>query len=224
MADVNIALKRCAKCKINKPHSEFGLLKRASDGLKYQCKQCRKEEPKRTTEQNKQYYLDNKESLKAKCADYRNNRLDKQKQKEYLKYYYVQNAEKLKEKTRLWAKENKTRKLKADKEYRENNKEKIKIHLKNYTKQNRHLKNALEAKRRSVKLKSIPVWANKFFIKEAYNLAKLREKITGFKWHVDHEVPLKSKLVCGLHCEYNLQVIPAVKNISKGNRFWLNMP
>lgn len=74
------------------------------------------------------------------------------------------------------------------------------------------------------KLNAIPAWANKFFIEEAYHLAKLREKVCGGKWHVDHIVPLKSKLVCGLHVEYNLQVIPGVDNIKKGNRYWPDMP
>ena len=63
-------------------------------------------------------------------------------------------------------------------------------------------------------------WANEFFIREVYDLARLRTKVCGFKWHVDHIVPLRSKLVCGLHVENNLQVIPAAQNQSKGNRTW----
>jgi hypothetical protein len=84
--------------------------------------------------------------------------------------------------------------------------------------------NAAHSRRRATKIQATPAWANEFFIEEAYHLAQLRTKATGFEWHVDHIVPLRSKLVCGLHVETNLQVIPAVKNLKKGNRHWPDMP
>ena len=87
--------------------------------------------------------------------------------------------------------------------------------------------NAQNAKRRAAKLRASCKWANSFFIQEAYALARLRtEQRTGgvAKWHVDHIVPLRSKLVCGLHVENNLQVIPASENHKKLNRYWPDMP
>lgn len=83
---------------------------------------------------------------------------------------------------------------------------------------------AREAARRARKFSSTPAWANEFFVEEAYALAKLRTKVFGFAWHVDHIVPLNSKKVCGLHTHSNLQVIPGAENISKGNRNWPDMP
>jgi len=83
--------------------------------------------------------------------------------------------------------------------------------------------NANSAAYQAGKLQAIPKWANEFFTEEAYDLAQRRTKCTGFAWHVDHIVPLRSNRVCGLHVENNLRVIPARENISKGNRTWLDM-
>ncbi len=83
---------------------------------------------------------------------------------------------------------------------------------------------AIEAGRKAAKLRATPSWANQFFIEEAYDLAQRRTKATGIRWEVDHIVPLRSRLVCGLHVEHNLCVIPKSTNAAKGNRFWPDMP
>ena len=58
-----------------------------------------------------------------------------------------------------------------------------------------------------------------FVYSEAHDLRKNRNEITGFKWNVDHIVPLKGKIVCGLHVWNNFQVIPKIDNILKGNSY-----
>src|SRR3990167_3661229 len=63
-----------------------------------------------------------------------------------------------------------------------------------------------------------------FFMEEIYDLARLRTRVMGFQWHVDHIVSIKSPLVCGLHVENNLRVIPAIENLKKRNRWWPDMP
>jgi hypothetical protein len=80
------------------------------------------------------------------------------------------------------------------------------------------------AKRRAIKLNATPKWANGFIISEIYNLCRLRSKLLGITFHVDHIVPLQSKLVCGLHVENNLQIISNLENLSKGNHIWIDMP
>ena len=63
---------------------------------------------------------------------------------------------------------------------------------------------------RATKLQRTVYWANINKIKEVYlNCPE------GF--HVDHIIPLRGKLVSGLHNEYNLQYLPAIDNIKKRN-------
>ena len=132
---------------------------------------------------------------------------------------------------------NKTKKYFAD--YYQTNKEKAKINARLWKRSHQDAVRAMNAKslkkcsarhcaaqnlRRANKLNATPAWANEFFISEAYALARLRTKMFGFKWHVDHIVPLKSDLVCGLHVEHNLRVIPATQNLKKRNLYWPDMP
>jgi hypothetical protein len=73
---------------------------------------------------------------------------------------------------------------------------------------------ASKAKRRASKLQATPSWSEKELIEKVYL------KATVYGAHVDHIVPLKSEVVCGLHVWANLQLLPPTDNISKGNRSW----
>ncbi len=78
------------------------------------------------------------------------------------------------------------------------------------------------SKRRAQKLRATPGWFGELdalVVAEAHRLAVLREAATGFKWHVDHEIPLRGVRVSGLHVWNNLRVIPAKDNIVKRNHF-----
>jgi hypothetical protein len=81
---------------------------------------------------------------------------------------------------------------------------------------------AARTKRELSKIQRTPSWVDsdeRWMIEQAYTLAALRKKMFGFDWHVDHVLPLQGKYVSGLHTITNLQVIPAVENIQKSNRY-----
>lgn len=86
---------------------------------------------------------------------------------------------------------------------------------------------AIDAKRRAVKMRALPEWDSeltRFVSEEAAELARLRTRIFGFQWDVDHMVPLQAKNACGLHVWSNLQVIPARLNAEKFNHMRLTTP
>jgi excisionase family DNA binding protein len=64
-----------------------------------------------------------------------------------------------------------------------------------------------------------PPWANGEAIRAVYERAKSITRETGVPHHVDHIIPLQGEYVSGLHVEANLQVVPAVDNIRKRNKF-----
>lgn len=103
--------------------------------------------------------------------------------------------------------------------------EKNKIRGKKWRQENKDKNAAKSNKRRAFKLKATPPWLTKEHYKQIeafYWLSKLQKELTDDVYHVDHIIPLQGKTVCGLHVPWNLQVIPATVNISKGNRIVLS--
>lgn len=52
---------------------------------------------------------------------------------------------------------------------------------------------------------------------EAAALCRLRAAATGVSWQIDHIVPLRCEVACGLHTAINLAVVPEAFNRAKGN-------
>jgi hypothetical protein len=193
-------MKKCTFCKDLKNLDLFHKSNKTKDGKRSQCKSCAKEYTRRR-------YLENREKIKEANKVWRNN-----------------NPEKIKEIGRSYRTENKDKLAHDAAKWHALNAEKICSRKRDWARANPDKIAAKATKRRANKLQATPVWANSFFIEEAYALAKLRTKMLGYSWHVDHIVPLKSELVCGLHCEANLQVIPGKANLVKSNSWWPDMP
>lgn len=122
---------------------------------------------------------------------------------------------------------NKEKRNKIRKQWELENKQKISIQSKLWRSKNIEKVYEWNRNRQAKKLKSVPIWYDefdKFVIQEAFSLAKLRTKLSGIKWHVDHLIPLAAKEACGLHCANNIQVIPQKLNNIKVNKMIFTSP
>lgn len=101
-------------------------------------------------------------------------------------------------KAKQWCIDNPEAKKANDKAWREANPLKVKIN---------------KAVRRSRVRQATPGWACIADIKDVYLEAQ------HMQLNVDHIIPLKHPLVCGLHVWNNLQLLTRSENASKGNKF-----
>ena len=81
------------------------------------------------------------------------------------------------------------------------------------------LRRQRSAKRRASERLRSPAWADLTKVQEVYKLAVGLTIKTGVAHHVDHIYPLCGELVSGLHVHQNLQVLLAVENMQKHNKF-----
>ena len=136
--------------------------------------------------------------------------------------YYLANKEKENARVAAWCAENKTRSLEIKRGWKARNPDAEKTpevrarraeYMRGYrqTSPETHKRNG--SLRRAKVSHATPPWADRAAIKKVY--AKARQ----LGLHVDHEIPLNGKLVCGLHVENNLQLLPPEINLLKGNSY-----
>jgi hypothetical protein len=216
-------MKACACCNTEKPLELFYKEPRGLMGVKRLCIECfnkqrreatRLRSPEQKTQASaksaarraamssealaaRRLYLDNwRRKNSANVETYRrrakNGLYNTKDRTEYTKAWVQQNREKVLARSRHWQKRNP---------------DKVVLYV--------QLRDA--QKRRALAQWDIEL--TKLVTLEAAALCRLRAKALGGKWHVDHVVPLRGKIVSGLHVWNNLQVLPAKVNISKGNKF-----
>ena len=132
-------MKKCSKCKEEKPFEEFRKRKTSKDGRRASCKECQKQHYKNNKEKilehRKQYYENNREKILEHRKQYREN--NKEKILEQAKQWRENNKEKILERAKQYRENNKEKIRETNKQYRENNKEKTRERNKQYRENNR---------------------------------------------------------------------------------------
>lgn len=218
---INGKMKICCKCKCEKQIESYGNLKNSPDGLRYDCKDCRKEYNMKNKAniqlKNKEYYENNKANLLIKNSEYRI--LNKEQ-------ILVQRQQyRNKEDVKLHVKE-------KNKEYLPIKKEKIKERRKNdeffrlseilRSKFNRAIKRNKYSEFLGCDLQFLRCWIEYRFKSDMNwdNLGKL--------WHIDHILPINrfdftnnSDIKICFHWT-NLQPLYATENISKSDKIYFH--
>jgi hypothetical protein len=179
----------------------------------------------------------------CQCVSDRKRELYEQNKEKILAYMKVQgavyraaNPEKRAQNSRTWKENNRervtmmdrARRLKNPEASRKNtrahyyrNREQELLRQKEWRMANKGIVNAFTMQRKADMLHRTPAWLEEddfWVMQQAHEIAAQRTKVFGFAWHVDHILPLRGKKVSGLHVPANLQVIPWVENLRKGNR------
>lgn len=123
-----------------------------------------------------------------------------------------------KEKSLEWNRTNPDRVDARTKEWIKANPERRAEHNRAWRQANPGTCNFWSAMRRATVRKATPMWADPCAIQAIYERAAELTELTGIPHEVDHFYPLRSRLVCGLHVQENLQVLTEFQNRSKGNK------
>lgn len=224
--------KTCTGCGEAKPLSGFTFDKWRGRYFAA-CKEC-------TNAKQRERYLKNREAKLRQCAEYRE--ANKENVKASLADWYQRNKDHVLERSkkyrssdRVKAMERERQKLRYEsnraaiqlqrKEYYAANKEaqeKRRQYLGEHYRNNKPAYYARRMKRIAAEKQAIPKWASLAAIVEIYETAIAKTEETGTPHEVDHIIPLQGRLVCGLHVEYNLRVVPRHENRSKSNN-WLKI-
>ena len=192
-------MKTCLKCKEDKPLDAFRFQASGRDGLRASCKTCE-------SAYRKQYRNGaNRDAILAR-------------ERKYVAAYRTQNPEKCLEAKRKYydSEKGKASKQREEAAYKASGKRRLS--------ELRRAQNPLSEARLQARLRyqhkkraSMKSMGelDKFVLTEAIDLMRLRKKLLGTSWHVDHIKPIAKG---GLTTHDNLQVVPALWNRRKSDK------
>lgn len=194
---------KCSRCQQDKELEAFGLNRSKASGRQSYCKPCAKSYQKQLPAEIKTKKLERSKAWQRANPD----RVSKINAKHFQKRKKIARpADRARQNE--WRKENPEKNAAS--------------RARHYRRQKaRYL--AAVGYRRAALRQAVPCWYDEAAVKAVYAEATARNA-AGECVHVDHVIPLVSKVVCGLHVHTNLEIIPAVENLSKNNRHWPDMP
>ena len=188
-------MKRCTKCNIELQEG-INITTPQLSHSSYICKSCRSKIRKELYIKNREYELN------------------------YSKEWDKSNREKRNSYTRNWQRRNPESVRKHASLYAKRHPEKVNARTKKWAKNNPGKVNQKIARRRAKKLNATPKWLTEDHLKQ---IKQLYINAKDLRWeeemHVDHEIPLQGKKVCGLHVPWNLKIITKEENLIKGNKY-----
>lgn len=198
------------------------------------CKPCA---VLRTFDQNQKFYAANREREKLRAKEWRAKNpnivkdvtkawrtANKDRHAAMKKAWNFANKERLTAKRKEKYAANRERELENMRKYKLEHKEELRLKRSKYLKENPETNRYFRSLRRAAEKRATPSWANKKKIRSIYAEASRLTIETGVEHHVDHIYPLKSKVMCGLHVETNLQILTHTENHKKSNRHWPAQP
>jgi hypothetical protein len=180
---------------------------------------------------NKEYYAENRERERLRAKEYReqnpelvrlqslaSRQANRENILEQRRLGRIKNKERLRKQRAAGHIRNKERENARSQEYKKANKPELAAKQAQYNRDHPEGNRFRRSLRRAAEKRAMPAWADKSKMFEFYAEAARLTRETGIPHHVDHIYPLQSKVMCGLHCEANMQVIPADLNYRKKNR------
>lgn len=201
-------MKTCTKCGDTKPLDAFGKHKLGAGGLRPRCRVCHNAESKAWKDANYDRHIANNRRWKDE---------NRERHNANTRAWAEANAQRKAETNRAWLEANRQRKAETNRAWRKANAGHVKKMNAAWKQANKGKVLAYTRKRQTAAMRALPRWADISAITAVYERAAFLRSI-GVDVHVDHIVPLQGATVCGLHVHWNLEIVPAVDNIRKGNR------
>lgn len=203
--------KICTKCKKDKSLNEYHKKPSGKFGLQSICKLCKSEYAKLDWNLNKDRIKQRNDERYSKIKNNENYKLMK-------KVAYLKSREKTLIQKKIYYKTHKSDIAVKNKE----NSDKRNTYSNKYHKLKPEKSRVRETEKRLLKKKSsllISNSLNKYWAEDFYKGSKILEDLFECKYEVDHIIPIKNKLVCGLHVPWNLQYLTYSENRKKLNKF-----